>query len=49
VLILLVAIHFSKLVRAVVADSFVEKAAPDQFHDHVIGFVENPRPGLIEF
>ena len=46
---LLTAIHFPERVRAVVADSFVEKAPPEQFSDLVIADRANRSPGQIDF
>jgi len=46
---LLTAIHFPEKVLAVVADSFVEKAPPDQFRQHVIADRAQRTPGQVEF
>ena len=46
---LLTAIYFPERVRAVVADSFVEKAPPEQFSELVIADRTKRSPGQIDF
>jgi valacyclovir hydrolase len=46
---LLAAIHFPRFVRAVVADSFVELAPPEEFRTRVIADRSQRSPGQIEF
>ncbi|MFN2151817.1 MAG: alpha/beta fold hydrolase [Anaerolineales bacterium] len=46
---LLTAIHFPRSVRAVVADSFVEQAPPEEFRLRVIADRAQRTPGQIEF
>ncbi len=46
---LLTAIHYPVRVRAVIADSFVEKGPPDQFRKLVIADRAQRTPGQIEF
>jgi pimeloyl-ACP methyl ester carboxylesterase len=46
---LLTAIHFPERVCAVVADSFVEQAPPEQFRERVLADRAHRSPGQIEF
>lgn len=46
---LLTAIHFPQVVRAVVADSFVEQAPPEEFRQRVIADRAQRSPGQVEF